>query len=127
MPHIAVEHCEVVGETVDIAGLVACLHRAAIATGTFPDGAVRSFSCPVRFALAGDGTPGNGFVRVSVRIAPGRSAEAKTAVVAALYAAAEQFLQPAFDRGPMALQLELSEFNSALTRSRNTMLSPTPA
>lgn len=122
MPHIAIDYSSNVADVIDIDALVASVHSAAMMTGVFVLGSVRTFARPAFTARVGDGTDGNRFVRIEACIAPGRALEVRQAALAAIFGAAEAALKPAFDAGGMALHMELTEFHRAGTLSRNTML-----
>ncbi len=118
MPHITVES----SAGLDAAPLLDALHAAALALGCFPVGGVRTFAFPAMASHVGDRAPGNGFVQVHVRIAPGRDAALRRRIADALFAAAEGAMEAALRNGRVALQLEVSEFDPAMTRSRNPMI-----
>lgn len=127
MPHITIEYTTSLSDVLDAEKLVQTLHDAAIATGVFPVGGIRTFARASVASRVGDGASQNGFVQVNVRIAPGRSLEVRQAVVKALFEAAESGLGSIFEARPFGLQLELSEFDAKVTESRNTMMASNDA
>lgn len=122
MPHITVEYTQNVPWVISIDRLVSLLHDTARLTGAFPTGGIRTFARPSVVSLAGDGSGSNAFVQVQIRIAPGRTKQLKQEIAKALFDAARTELQPLFQAGPAALQLEITEFDPDLTFSLNTMI-----
>ena len=72
MPHISIEYSINLEQAIAPARLVEVVHRAALNAGVFATSRVRTFAQPVAdFRVAG-GEAGEGFVRITARIAPGR-------------------------------------------------------
>lgn len=122
MPHITIEYSENLNGSESIPTLVERIHAAAIGTGAFPTGGVRTLALPSMCSRVGDGAPANGFVQIHVRIAPGRTVETRQAIIKALFEAARSVLKPVFAAGPFGLQIELSEFDPGMTLSQSNMM-----
>ena len=125
MPHICIECSAHLGEMIDLQRFVRDLHKAAISTGVFASGAVRTFAVPCSPWVTGDGSGQGVFVRIHARIAPGRSAEVKQTIRTTLFDTANVALESVFALGPAALQVEVTEFERDFSASRNTMLATT--
>ena len=124
MPHIVVEYTQGVDTDADMQALARALHTAATTCGNFPVGGVRTMLRPTPFSLVGDASDHNAFVNVTVRIGPGRAPELKHKLAKMFFDAAEGAVAGVFDKRPAALQVELSDFDPAVTFSRNTMIPP---
>ena len=73
MPHLILEHSANVSDVADIAGLVAVLHQAALATGIAPLDALRTRAAQRDIYAVGDQHPKNGFIAVTARLGAGRA------------------------------------------------------
>ena len=123
MPHITIDYNAGIDQMLDISALTDAVHAAACGTGAFPIGGVRTLSRPALHSRVADRGPEGGFVQITVRIAPGRSDALKTEIVETLFAAANAAMSELFERrSDVALQLEVTEFDPRLTRSRNPMI-----
>jgi 5-carboxymethyl-2-hydroxymuconate isomerase len=122
MPHIRVECSRNLATMVDLPGLVANLYQAAMETGVFASGSVRAFAVPCDIWATESG-PGSGvFIRIEVRVAPGRSEEIRQRIRTTLFETANAILAPVFAEQAAALQVEVTQFDSEFSVSRNTML-----
>lgn len=111
MPHIVVEYSANLETQVDPRALVQALHRAALETGVFPIGGLRTRAerCEVYFLA--DGNPDNAFVAVVARIGHGRDAETRERVAAALMAVLERETREAFRTRGLGLTIEIQEID----------------
>ena len=80
MPHIVIEYSANLEGRMDPARLVRSAHAAALGTGVFKLGAVRTRAARRDVALVADGDPANAFVAVAVRIGTGRTEETRRAL-----------------------------------------------
>src|SRR5436305_9373887 len=71
-------------EALSIAKLVADVHRAVLATGTFKLGAVRTRAARRDIFVIADGHPENAFINVIARVARGRPLEKRRGVAEAI-------------------------------------------
>lgn len=114
MPHITIDYTANLREDLAACGLVDALHQAAIDIGAFPLWGIRTLAQPVEdFRVAG-GQPDNGFIKVVVRIAPGRDLATRQRITQTLFDMAVQRLAPVYARRPLGFQLELTEFDADL-------------
>lgn len=77
MPHLIVEYSANLEQALDIAKLVAALHEAALETGVFPIGGIRTRAARRDVYRIADGHAGNGFIHVQARIGAGRPPEVR--------------------------------------------------
>ncbi|WP_332684053.1 5-carboxymethyl-2-hydroxymuconate Delta-isomerase [Bosea sp. (in: a-proteobacteria)] len=122
MPHITLEFSQGADQVVDVPAIVDAVHRTALESGVFPVGGVRTFARISPCSRVFDGAPENGFLQISVRIAPGRSLEVRQKLARDLLAAAEAQAGGLFARGPAGIQLEITEFDPQMSVRRNTAL-----
>lgn len=117
MPHVTIECSANVADATDVSALISALHDAALDTGIVPVDALRTRAAVREHYAIGDRATGNMFVAVLVRLAPGRSDEAKHLLVETLLDALDRQLGPARDRA--MLSVELQEIDPAFRVNRN--------
>lgn len=122
MPHITLEFSQGVDEVVAVPEVVDAVHRAALDSGVFPVGGIRTLARISPYSRVFDGAAENGFIQINVRIAPGRSLELRQKLARDLLAAAEAGAGALFARGPAGIQLEITEFDPQMSVRRNTAL-----
>jgi len=120
VPHIIIECSGNVAERRDLQALVDTVHAAALADGLPALDALRTrvhLAAPYRIA---DGDPDNAFVAITVRIAPGREADAKRAFITTVLDAAERELTRPDDSLAVAYSIEVQEIepDSRINRNR---------
>ena len=71
MPHLIVEYSANLERDVDIPRLVGAIHAAALETGVFPVGGIRTRAARREIHQVADGHPDNGFIHVQARIGRG--------------------------------------------------------
>ncbi len=121
MPHFIVEYSANLAPEVDIEGLVAVVHRAAIATGIFPLKGTRTRASRREIYIVADGHRDNTFVHVSARIGHGRPLEVRTQAGEAVFNAAREFLRPYFESHPLALSFEMQEIEPGTSFKSNNL------
>ena len=109
MPHITAEYSANLDADIDPARLVAALHEAALATGVFPLGGLRTRAVRREIFMVADGDPDNAFVAVTARIGAGRDAPTRQRVGEALMAALERETATAFAKRGLGLTVEVAE------------------
>ena len=75
MPHIIVEYSANIEPEMALEGLLKSLHEAALASGIFPLGGLRTRAVARRDYVIADGDRENGFVHLNLRIGHGRDPE----------------------------------------------------
>jgi len=111
MPHQIIEYSANLEADLDIDKLVQTMHETAVRIDALPIGGIRTRAARRDIYRVSDGHPDNTFVNVTLRIAP-RPPEIKQEVGERLFDALKQFVQPAFDKRPMALSLEIQEIDA---------------
>jgi 5-carboxymethyl-2-hydroxymuconate isomerase len=105
----------------NVEGLVLAVHKAAIATGLFPLGGVRTRATRRDTYRIADGDPENAFVHVTARIGRGRPLKVRRQVGESIMAAVKEALTDAFARSPLAISLEIQEIDPALSFKHNNL------
>jgi len=121
MPHILIDYTANLEAAVTQGRLVDAVHQAALDCGVFPVWGVRTLARRVDQYRVGNGDAGNGFVHISVRIAPGRNVELRHRVTHELFAAVQRVMGPLFERQRLGCQIDLSEFEAATTTYCNNL------
>lgn len=112
MPHFIVEYSSNLEPAVDIAALVAVIHRAAIATAVFPPSGIRTRAARRDIYEIADGHADNAFVHVLARIGHGRSEAVRRQVGEVVFQAAYEYLRPYLEQHPLAISFELHEIDA---------------
>jgi 5-carboxymethyl-2-hydroxymuconate isomerase len=84
VPHIVVEYSANLEEVLPIAKLVADVHGAVLATGTFKLGAVRTRAARRDIYAIADSDPLNAFINVIAKIGRGRAPEKRRGLAEAI-------------------------------------------
>ena len=111
MPHQIIEYSSNLEDRINIKRLVDILHAAAIGLEALPQAGMRTRAVRRDLCKIADGHAENTFVHVTLRLAAGRSHEAKTAVGEQLFAALKKHIGPSGDSFPVALSLEIQEID----------------
>ena len=119
MPHITIEYSANLADIVAIPDLLATVHRAAVASGIFEVSAIRSRAVGRELAIAGDGTPSNGFVLVTVRMKAGRPPAVQETLGKSLLDAAAGPLARAFAERQVTLNVEIHDIPELNFRRRS--------
>ena len=119
MPHVILECSANLRDRTDLAALVVVAHEAALGTGVFPIGGLRTRVAERADYRIADGDPANAFLHVLLRIGHGRDAETKHRAAEAVFEAVRAALEPAFATSPLALSLELQEIDPATSFKHN--------
>lgn len=115
MPHIMLDYSANVESYADIAGLCACLRRAAAETGVFPLAGIRVRAFAANHVSIADGDPRHGYIDISLRLRAGRGLDTRKRAAQAVFAAAQAYLEPAMQRHSLALSLELRDIDPELS------------
>lgn len=121
MPHITVEYSANLEPRLDVPRLLRRAHGAALGTGLFQLGAVRTRAERRDVYVVADGAPENAFVSVQVRIGIGREPQARRALGQAIFAAVETELDVLFADTPLGLTLEVVEVDETAAFRRNNL------
>lgn len=121
MPHITVEYSANLEAQVSPRRLVDALHKAALATGVFPLGGLRTRAERRDIYAVADGDPDNAFVAVVARIGEGRDAATRKRVASALMAALEAETAEAFGSRGLGLTVEVQEIDGTASLKANNL------
>lgn len=121
MPHLVVEYSANLAERVDIDSLLGDLHQAAVATGVFELGAVRTRGVVRHHYVVADDAEDNAFAHVTVRIGAGRDEATKQQLADALFAAVCGSLEEVHRTSPLAISFEVQEIEPTLSRRWNNL------
>jgi len=121
MPHITIEYSENLEPEVAVQALVDRVHEAAIETGIFPLGGIRTRAVARRHYRIADGDPANAFVHVELRIAPGRDAATRERAGSQVFAALTDALACVSAARPLAISFELHEIAPVWSARQNNI------
>lgn len=121
MPHITVEYSANLEAHVSIRRLVDEIHRAALATGVFPIGGLRTRAARRDVYAIADGDPDNMFVAVLVRIGHGRDAQTRKRVAADIMRVVENETAETFRRHGLGLTVEVQEIDPTASLKTNNL------
>ena len=121
MPHLTVEYSANLEPDVDAARLVATVHDAALATGIFPEGGIRTRAARREVYAIADGHPDNAFVHLAIRIGAGRSRTPASRRGQTIFAALTAALEDIFTARPLGISMELTESNPEMSWKRNNL------
>jgi 5-carboxymethyl-2-hydroxymuconate isomerase len=119
MPHIIVEYSANLEGQISPQALVESLHRAALATGVFEIGGIRTRAERRDVYCIADGDAGNGFVAVTARIGQGRDLAARTRLAEALMSALQAETEIAFQTRGLGLTVEVQEIQPPSLKVNN--------
>lgn len=121
MAHVVIEYSGNLSERIDFPALLAALHAAALQTGIFPIGGLRTRAYEAVHYRIADGHPDNAFVHVMLRVGHGRDVETRKRACEAIFAALCAQLAAVFERSPLGLSLEMQEIDPVLTLKKNNL------
>ncbi|CAN5142239.1 5-carboxymethyl-2-hydroxymuconate Delta-isomerase [soil metagenome] len=121
MPHIQIDYTASLADAVTEGRLVDRVHQAAVDSGIFPVWGIRTFAQAMGEYRVGNGEAGNGFVNVTVRIAPGRSLALHQRIRQELFGAVLAAMGPLFEHHRLGCQLEITEFHAEASVYQNNL------
>ena len=111
MPHLIIEYSANLDRRLDIPALVGAVHAAALETGVFPIGGLRTRAARRDIYRIADGHGDNGFVHVQARIGAGRAAALRQQAAEHIFAALVVATANLFAGHPLGLTLEVVEID----------------
>jgi 5-carboxymethyl-2-hydroxymuconate isomerase len=108
-------------ELFDLDDFLRAVHGAALATGVFPIGGIRTRAYEAQHYVIADGHPDNAFVHLSLKVGHGRDAETRKKACEAIFAVACQQLAAVYERVPLGIALEMQEIDPVLTFKKNNL------
>lgn len=121
MPHLLLEYSTNLPPRLDPQRLVNRLHAAALATGAFEIGALRTRAAARDCYRIADGHPDNAFVAGVLRVGHGRDAETRHRLGEAIFSAMCEELTPLLETLPIGVSFEVQEIDPAFSFKRNTL------
>ena len=121
MPHLIVEYSANLEQRIDISALVSAVHAAALETGVFPIGGLRTRAERRDIYLIADTHPDNAFVHVQARIGHGRDAAVRQSAAEHIFAAVKRVTNDAFAVSPLGLTLEIVEIDPIGSLKHNNL------
>lgn len=121
MAHIIVEYSASLRERLDLHSFLSALHQAALDTGIFPVGGMRTRAYEAEHYVIADGHPENGFVHMTVKVGAGRDTETRKRACESIFEAACRHLGPTFAASPLGISLEMREIDPVLTFKKNNL------
>jgi 5-carboxymethyl-2-hydroxymuconate isomerase len=121
MAHIVIEYSANLRGHFDLDAFLRAVHGAALATGVFPVGGIRTRAYEAQHYLIADANPDNAFVHISLRVGHGRDVETRKRACELIFAAACQQLGAVFERSPLGIALEMQEIDPVLTFKKNNL------
>lgn len=121
MAHIVIEYSANLRGQFDLDGFLRAVHGAALATGVFPVGGIRTRAYEAQHYVIADANPDNAFIHLSLRVGHGRDVDTRKRACEAIFAAACQQLGEVFERLPLGIALEMQEIDPVLTFKKNNL------
>jgi 5-carboxymethyl-2-hydroxymuconate isomerase len=121
MPHLIVEYSANLERDVDITHLVAAVHAAALKTGVFPIGGIRTRAERRDVYQVADGHPDNAFIHVQARIGVGRTPDVRQKAAENIFAAVKAETAKAFASRPLGLTFEVVEIDPVGSLKHNNL------
>jgi len=121
MAHIVIEYSANLTGRLDLDGFLQAVHQAALATGVFPIGGIRTRAYEARHYVVADGDPQNAFVHISLKVGHGRDVETRRKACEAIFAVVSERLTPLYEAIPLGIALEMQEIDPALSFKKNNL------
>jgi 5-carboxymethyl-2-hydroxymuconate isomerase len=121
MPHLTIEYSANLAAGTDVQGLVDRLHGAAIETGVFPLGGIRTRAVARQHYRIADGDPTHAFVHVVLRIAAGRDPATRDRAGQHVFDALTAALAAVMETRGLAISFELEEISPAWSARLNNI------
>lgn len=121
MAHIVIEYSGNLRERLNLPEFLGAVHAAALATGIFPVGGIRTRAYEARDYVIADGHPDNAFIHVSLKVGHGRDLETRKRACEALFAVVCEQLAALYEELPLGIALEMQEIDPVLTFKRNNL------
>jgi 5-carboxymethyl-2-hydroxymuconate isomerase len=121
MAHILIEYSANLSGRIDMPRFLEAVHAAALSTGIFPIGGVRTRAYAAEHYRIADGHPDNAFVHTMLRVGHGRDVETRKRACDVIFAAICEQLAGLFEQLPLGLSLEMQEIDPVLTLKKNNL------
>ena len=121
MPHFILEYSANVEEHASIEDLVETVHSAALSTGVFPLGGLRTRCARREIYKTADGHPDNMFVHLVARIRHGRPLETRMEAGELVFSALCDHLEMLATHRPIAISFEIQEIDKDTSWKKNNL------
>ncbi|SDR19992.1 5-carboxymethyl-2-hydroxymuconate isomerase [Rhizobiales bacterium GAS113] len=121
MPHIVIEYSANLETRIELRELVCKAHEAALASGVFEVGGLRTRCARRDIYRIADGHPDNSFVTVNVRIGHGRDEATRHRAGKMIFEAVCAHLSCVYATTPMGITLDVAEIDPSATFKQNNM------
>jgi 5-carboxymethyl-2-hydroxymuconate isomerase len=119
--HIVIEYSCGLRGRLDVPAFLAAIHKAALGTGVFPIGGIRTRAYAAEHYVIADGHPDNAFVHLTLKVGHGRDLETRERACEAIFEAVHCHLAPIFETLPLGISLEMQEIDPVLTYKKNNL------
>ncbi len=119
--HIIIEHSSNLRGRIDMEQFVRAVHQAALATGIFPIGGMRTRAYEAHEYCIADGHDDNAFVHLSIRVGHGRDLATRRSACELIFRAASEQLAGLFASTPLGLSVEMQELDPELSFKKNNL------
>jgi 5-carboxymethyl-2-hydroxymuconate isomerase len=121
MAHIIVEYSRNLEGRIAIRELLQKVHEAALESGVFEIGGLRTRAEPRDAYVVADGHKDNAFVAVRARIGHGRDTETRKRAAQMVFDALCAYLSKVCENTPLAISLELQEIDPLTSFKKNNL------
>ncbi len=121
MAHIVIEYSANLRGQFDLDGFLRAVHGAALGTGVFPVGGIRTRAYEAQHYVIADAHPDNAFVHISLKVGHGRDIATRKQACEAIFETACKQLAPLYERLPLGIALEMQEIDPVLTFKKNNL------
>ncbi|HJS90591.1 MAG TPA: 5-carboxymethyl-2-hydroxymuconate Delta-isomerase [Steroidobacteraceae bacterium] len=121
MAHIVIEYSAGLRQRLALPAFLSAVHQAALATGVFPVGGLRTRAYEAQDYVVADGHPDNDFVHLSLKVGHGRDLETRKRACETIFDAICRHLTPIYESQPLAISLEMQEIDPVLTFKKNNL------
>lgn len=121
MPHLIVEYSINLEKRISVRDLLKHVHEAALASGVFKIGGIRTRAAPRDIYIVADGDPDNAFIHVEGRIGKGRDAETRKRLAEALLEVLREQTKSVFATSGLGLTVEIRELDDAASVKLNNL------
>lgn len=121
MPHLIVEYSTNLEKRISVRDLLKHVHEAALASGVFKIGGIRTRAAPRDLYIVADGDPDNAFIHVEGRIGKGRDAETRKRLAEALLEVLREQTKSVFATSGLGLTVEIRELDDAASVKLNNL------
>lgn len=121
MAHIVIEYSAGLRDRLELPVLLSAVHQAALQTGVFPIGGLRTRAYEAQHYVIADGHPDNAFVHLSLKVGHGRDVDTRKRACETIFEAVCRQLAPIYASQPLAISLEMQEIDPVLTFKKNNL------